>query len=221
MALNISSPSMSQTAETSAAQEKAAAQRREQSASAEDTRRFEEALQGKDKEGRSGKASSQGGSSSELSDLFSSLLSGMGGNAGNAGQQSAAVMAGQEAVSSALPSDLQQLTDELVDKILVSDPKYTAGSEVRLTLGQGSGSLNGTEIVLRRDLEGMLTVEIACRNQEQFKKFVAVRNDLVQALQQHETQEVRLYLADPADSDPSAAQDFAAAMTSPYHRQEL
>ena len=95
---------------------------------------------------------------------------------------------------------MSKLANELVEKILVSDPKYTSGSEVRLTLGQNSG-LSGTEIILRRDLDGLLSVVINAHNQDQFKKLVSVRNDLNRALEKHESSRLRLEINDPENNE--------------------
>lgn len=94
-------------------------------------------------------------------------------------------------------SSIQNLINHMVEQILVSDPKFSQGSEVRLLLGINTGSLQGSEIILRRNLEGMLAVEINCHNQNQFKKFVEIRNDLKTALEQHEDQECYLLINQP------------------------
>lgn len=94
-------------------------------------------------------------------------------------------------------SSVQDLIDHMVERILVADPKFSQGSEVRLLLGTNTGSLQGSEIILHRNLEGMLAVEINCRNQNQFKKFVEIRNDLKTALEQHEDKECQLLINRP------------------------
>lgn len=174
----------------------------ERKASKSDVNKFEAALHERQepKGQQGGQKGGQLSSQSELSSLFSSLM-------GNQLQQPAPQMGqnplmngmnGQEAQltgSTALhDTSLQELTTTLVERILVSDPKYSSGSEVRLLLGQNTGPLNGSEIILRRDLEGMLAVEINCRNKEQFKKFVELRSDLTEALDRHEKSGVNLII---------------------------
>lgn len=130
---------------------------------------------------------------SELSSIFSSLFSpGTGTQAGAAPAQTPVITQSSESAG-VDRSALQQLADDLVDRILVSDPRYSQGSEIRLTLSAGSG-FPGTEIVLRRDLEGMLAVEINSRRQDHFKKFVELRPLLSEGLQQYENSEVRLII---------------------------
>ncbi len=188
-------------------------------ASAQDVDRFEQALQKKEQSGNQsgGSASGQGADKgsgfeqkpSDLSSIFSGLMSGQLNQApaqplpGSAAAQAAPLQGGDS-----IKSELQTLSDQLVDRILVSDPKYSQGSEVRLTLSAGSGILQDSEIVLRRDLQGLLAVEISCRNQEQFKKFVQLRPLLVEGLERSETQEVRFIINDPEalDEDESAPQ---------------
>lgn len=94
-------------------------------------------------------------------------------------------------------SSVQELLDHLVERILVADPKFIQGSEVRLLLGANTGSLQGSEIILHRSLEGMLAVKINCRDQNQFKKFVEIRSDLKTALEQHEETECQLLIERP------------------------
>ncbi len=135
-------------------------------------------------------------SQSELSALFSGLMSGQGQNLGQALDNSL-LPKGESTATPLNSASLQELADTLVERILVSDPKFSSGSEVRLLLGQNTGALNGSEIILRRDLEGMLAVEINCRNRDQFKKFVEVRSTLTEALESHEKGGVHLIINDP------------------------
>lgn len=173
-------------------------------ADAESVNSFERAL----KEGRKGgddnsQGFSQGGqgSAGDLSAIFSSLMSGSPAQA-----QGNSDAAAQLQTGAAAQTELQDLADSLVDKILVSDPKYSQGSEIRLTLSAQSG-LEGSEIVLRRDLQGLLAIEINCRRQEHFKKFVQLRPLLVDGLQRHESSEVRFILNDPEEENE--AEDFS------------
>ena len=130
----------------------------------------------------------------DLSSIFSSLMS-----------QNNAMTASQETTVQSInnipvPNELEKLTTDLVDRILVANPKFQGEHEVRLTLSQNSG-LMGTEIILRRDLDGLLSVVINAHNQEQFKKLVSVRNDLNVALERHEKSSIRLEIYNSEEDD--------------------
>lgn len=137
----------------------------------------------------------------DLSSILSSLMSGQSATT----EQNPGEIKLQNQIPTSNLDDgqkLQDLANSIVDKILVSDPATTKGSEVRLILSGNTGDLSGSEIVLRRDLEGMLAVEINCRNQTQFKKYVELRSSLVEALEKHEDKEVRFILnEDFSDQD--------------------
>ncbi len=185
----------------------------ERKASRSDVDRFEAALNER-QEPKGPKGGQPSSTQSELSSLFSAL---MGSQTQNPASQMGhpPLMNGQEAPlsgsTSLHDSSLQELTSTLVERILVSDPKYSSGSEVRLLLGQNNGPLSGSEIILRRDLEGMLAVEINCRNRDQFKKYVELRSDLTEALDRHEKSGVNLII--------NEAQPEAEAFDSPIQEQ--
>lgn len=166
----------------------------------QEVKRFNEALEDK-KERTSNKASpgSEQSSASELSSIFSALLS------GKSGQQDTNSGLAQSALSNNTLSEAQeQLTSGIVERILVSDSRLSKGSEVRLLLGAGVAPLDGTEIILRRNLEGMLAVEFNSRNLKQFQKLVELRPALVEALEEHESQGVTLIFNDPSSTDTDA-----------------
>lgn len=156
--------------------------------------------------GQGGGFSQDNGQSSaeDLSSIFSSLM--MGGQSAQP-QNTAAITPDVQPGTISDQNALQDLADSLVDKILVSDPKYSQGSEIRLTLSAQSG-LEGSEIVLRRDLQGLLAVEINCRRQDHFKKFVQLRPLLVDGLQRHESSEIRFILNDPEEEQ---TEDFSSS----------
>lgn len=124
--------------------------------------------------------------SSKMSDLgaiFSSLMSG-------SQSQTSATLA---------PTDTnavldKALSDGLVEKILVSDPKFSNTSEVRIILSQNS-VLSGTEIVLKRAADGLLAVEIKARNSDQHQRIVGVRNEIIDSLEKHEKGYVKLVIS--------------------------
>ncbi len=174
----------------------------------------DEAQAGQDKKARSEHDKEQSGSledqaffkqnfrekntANDLSSIFSSLISGQPASQ-NPGPTLDAPAA-SAAASAGDPEQLQQMCDKLIDRILVSDPRYSQGSEVRITLSAQSG-FAGDEIVLRRDLQGMLAVQINCRRQDSFKKFVELRPLLTEGLQQYESRDIRVSIVSP-DEQP-------------------
>lgn len=164
--------------------------------SSEDVKLFEQVKnEEKDPKKHFEDKNSNASSQNDLSSIFSSLL-----NPALNQDKASSINIQQPQDNSIESQDLSKLANELVEKILVSDPKYTSGSEVRLTLGQNSG-LSGTEIILRRDLDGLLSVVINAHNQDQFKKLVSVRNDLNRALEKHESSRLRLEINDPENNE--------------------
>ncbi|MGN0915535.1 MAG: hypothetical protein ACI4NE_04180 [Succinivibrio sp.] len=125
---------------------------------------------------------------SELGSIFSSLMSGS--------TPSAAPVQSEAPLTSTDTGMIldKALSDGLVEKILVSDPKFSNTTEVRITLAQNS-VLSGTEIILRRGADGMLAVEINARNSDQLQRLVGVRNEIIDSLEKHEKDSVRLVLS--------------------------
>lgn len=124
---------------------------------------------------------------SDLGTIFSSLMS--GSQSPTSGQVSATLA----------PTDTnavldKALSDGLVEKILVSDPKFSNTSEVRIILSQNS-VLSGTEIVLKRAADGLLAVEINARNSDQHQRIVGVRNEIIDSLEKHEKGYVKLVIS--------------------------
>lgn len=78
---------------------------------------------------------------------------------------------------------------QIVNKILVSTPD-TGGSEIRLTLG--GNMLQGTEIIIQRDLTGKLFVELNANNDNMFQTLVEAQSSLKKALDIHEKSDVRV-----------------------------
>lgn len=125
------------------------------------------------------------GTLSQLSNIFSSLNS--------AGQGPGAPLKAQTAapMPQTAAADFQALSSELVDKILVADPAYNPRSEVMLTLNQNS-TFYGMQVVLRRDLEGQLSIELMARNKEQYERLAGIKSSLTAALEEHEDYKVNL-----------------------------
>ncbi len=81
--------------------------------------------------------------------------------------------------------DLQQL----VDRILVATPE-DGGNEVRLTLG--SQILPDTEIILHRDMDGMLSVTLSSSNASSFQTLVSSQGTLQDMLERLEKRSVHV-----------------------------
>ena len=77
----------------------------------------------------------------------------------------------------------------LVDRILVSQAQ-NGSQEVRITLG--GTVLNGTEITLFRNSEGLLVVQMNCTNQSSFQTLVASQLDLRTRLEDFENNTVHV-----------------------------
>lgn len=145
------------------------------------------------------------GSAAELSSIFSALLSGQGSQLPSDAPPNAVTT---HAESSAALSEAQQhLTSGIVDRILVSERSLSTGSEVKLVLGSAVAPLDGVEITLKRNLEGMLAVELNSQNHKQFQKLVELRPALVEALEEHETKAVTLVFTAETDQHGSEQRD--------------
>ena len=199
---------------------------KERFASQSDVDKFEAAIQEKSAKRENAQGNAGHGErptrQDELSSIFSSLMqspnqvpdtsSMLGTNLG----PDQTLLKGESVTNSTAPTgntSLQELADNLVERILVSDPKFSGGSEVRLLLGQNTGPLSGSEIILRRDLEGMLAVEINCRNKDQVKKFVEIRGDLTEALESHEKSGVNLIINDMQEDLEAQSEGFYHAFS--------
>ena len=78
---------------------------------------------------------------------------------------------------------------QLVERILVSTPE-SGGHEVRLSLG--NHTLPDTEIVLQRDMNGMLSVTLSSSNASSFQTLVSAQGTLQTMLENMEKNEVRV-----------------------------
>lgn len=77
-------------------------------------------------------------------------------------------------------SDVGELVDKLVERILVSEPGKGA-PEVRITLGDGA--LAGTELSLSRAQDGQLCVRLSCADAASFQTAVGAQDGLRAALE--------------------------------------
>ena len=78
------------------------------------------------------------------------------------------------------PGDVDALVNELVDRILVSEPGK-GSPEVRITLGQGP--LSGAELCLARAQDGQLFIRLACADPASFQTAVGAQDALRSALE--------------------------------------
>lgn len=100
-------------------------------------------------------------------------------------------------VPPALELDESRL-EQLVERILVSTPEQ-GGNEVRLSLG--SQALPGTEIIIRRDAGGMLSVALNTTDQASFQTLVSARDELKRLLEAQERSGVRVDVNSGADAE--------------------
>ena len=91
-------------------------------------------------------------------------------------------------------SNLDDLVDDLVQRILVSDPKAGAPTEIRLQLNDAV--LPGTEIVLQRGPDGLLNVLLASGNASSLQTLVSARHTLAEELERHGPVTVRVVSAE-------------------------
>ncbi|WP_274968671.1 hypothetical protein [Succinimonas amylolytica] len=124
---------------------------------------------------------------SELSDIFSAVFSGRSdiAPAGLRNEFQGPAPAPEAAPPPSSGEELMKIANALVDKILVSDPRSTAGSQVMITMNSQS-QLAGTEIVLTRSNDGTLAVVINSANDSQYRKINEAREKLELALKKLE-----------------------------------
>ena len=100
----------------------------------------------------------------------------------------------------ALAAQMQDTAEieQLVERILVSTPEK-GGHEVRISLG--SQTLPGTEIVLQRGVDGMLSVTVNCTDGSSFQTLVAAQDTLQSRLSQMENADVRVVVTQDSDRE--------------------
>ncbi|MBQ8707538.1 MAG: hypothetical protein IJ523_05575 [Succinivibrionaceae bacterium] len=132
----------------------------------------------------------------DLSSMFSSAMF-----AGSQPQQTpeVATQPPPAADVSAGRQEIQDLVSNLLDRILVSDPKTSAGSSVMMQMSS-SGQFAGTEIVLTRSNDGTLAVVINAGNQEQYRKLNEAKSKLENSLERLEKGSFTVTVKSP-DSD--------------------
>ena len=159
-----------QQADSCARTEKSGVGREPDSASKE---RFEKAMgqtSGKGAGKEEGIVSSPAPSPASLMEsLFGSCMGGMQNAEGSV-----------RTTSSAASGDVAELVDQLVDRILVSEPGK-GNPEVRITLGDGA--LSGAELTLSRATDGQLFVRLSCVDAGAFQTAVGARDSLQAALE--------------------------------------
>lgn len=135
-----------------------------------DKERFDRAMQeSRERDGQGGQEDGRGGSRQDvlspqalLDSLFGSRM------------QTDAVQVAPA------PGDVDALVNELVDRILVSEPGKGL-PEVRITLGQGP--LSGAELCLARAQDGQLFIRLACADPASFQTAVGAQDALRSALE--------------------------------------
>lgn len=133
-----------------------------------------------DNDSSQGNFHAMAGMTSPLESLFSGRM-----------EQAASVSAPATEIDSA---DLERL----VERILVSTPE-NGGHEVRISLG--SGSLLDTDIILQRDVNGMLSVTLTSANASSFQTLVSSRETLQSLLEKLEKNDVRVEVKQDLDRE--------------------
>ena len=103
----------------------------------------------------------------------------------------------KETVSAAL-HNLNEIAQKCVERILVSRPE-NGSSEVRLQIG--GDILPDTEICLSRGVDGQLIISMYTGNASSFQSMVAMRNDLLNNLEQQENNAVRVEISFQNDKE--------------------
>lgn len=96
------------------------------------------------------------------------------------------------AVSAPAPAavNLDALVDDLVQRILVSDPKSGSPAEIRIQLNDSI--LPGTEITLQRAPDGLLSVRLTTDNASSMQTLVSAQQSLYEQLEKHGPVDVRV-----------------------------
>ena len=134
------------------------------------------------------------------------------------------VATNQEAATNAAPAngtaapdsqsidDILALADSIVDRILVSDPKYSASSQVTISFNAASG-LAQTDMTLRRDLDGLLSIIVSSSNPKSFNTLLQAKEQIIDGVQRLEKREIRFELHDTSheqDEDSNTTADYGS-----------
>ncbi|MDR3175538.1 MAG: hypothetical protein LBU06_03265 [Desulfovibrio sp.] len=90
--------------------------------------------------------------------------------------------------------NLDELVDDLVQRILVSEPKSGAPAEIRLQLNDSV--LPDTQIALQRSPDGSLSVMLTTGNASSMQTLVSAQQSLREQLEKHGPVEVRVNSAE-------------------------
>ncbi len=150
---------------------------------------FEKEMAKKDGDARNSKGESSQKGLTDLSDMFSAFAK--QATAQSSGIQS--VQQAQAASQNMSISEIHDLAQALVDKILVSQSRLDGAHQVTLQLNQSV--LPNTDITLSRDLNGMLFVNIVSSDPMAFKKLMATKDVLEADLDNHEKNAFRVELS--------------------------
>jgi Type III secretion protein (HpaP). len=87
-------------------------------------------------------------------------------------------------------SNLDDLVDDLVQRILVSDPKSGSPAEIRLQINDAV--LPDTEIILQRGPDGLLSVLLTSGNASSLQTLISAQQILAEQLERHGPANVRV-----------------------------
>ena len=107
--------------------------------------------------------------------------------------------------------------EKIVERILVSAPDQ-GGQEVRITLS--SQALQGTDIILHRNVTGELSVTLQTGDPRSFQTLVASQGELKQLLETQEKGEVRVTVAGDTPQEQNDSNRRSRGYTS-YENDEL
>ena len=101
-----------------------------------------------------------------------------------------------------LDAKLQQDFESIVSKIYISDTHYTNSAQVRIIFSEQS-FLSDSEVIVQRNLEGLLAVEINCKHNYQYKKLNENKQALIDLLEQKEQHRVLVNINEQNNADNS------------------
>lgn len=95
-----------------------------------------------------------------------------------------------ESASAPPSTDMTALVTSVADQILVSDPRLSGQTEVRIMINDSI--LPGTELHLTRGADGLLTITMLTSDAAAHQSLVAAQDTLKTCLEQHESSPVRI-----------------------------
>ncbi len=150
---------------------------------------FKKEMSRQDGDAKDSKGDSSKKGLSDLSDMFSAF-------AKQAASQSSGLQSVQQTQAASQNisiSEIHDLAQALVDKILVSQSRLDGAHQVMLQLNESV--LPNTDITLTRDINGMLFVNIVSSDPMAYKKLMATKDVLEAELDSHEENSFRVELS--------------------------